>query len=289
MTWALAAALAGTIGYGAASVLQAAGAARVHGPALLWHPAYLAGLALDGFAWLASLVAVRQLPLFAVQSILAGSIAVTVVLASLFLGTSLGVRHWIAIASVLTGLVGVAIASGSQSAQAPPQAFATFALVGLGVVLVLALLVYRRRAPASMAVLAGMAFSGAALCARSFDGSGDWRHLVSQPVVWAVLGFGLVGMVAYARSGSLRSEILCDRVGWLRRSAAPFWLLVLASCSRPDQPRTRSRRFRLRRQHDLPRSATPERGLLVDVSDDEKHTAQDGHHVCDHVTLEDLG
>ena len=200
MTWALAAALAGTIGYGAASVLQAAGAARVHGPALLWHPAFLAGLALDGFAWLASLVAVRQLPLFAVQSILAGSIAVTVVLASLFLGTSLGVRHWIAIASVLTGLVGVAIASGSQSAQAPPQAFATFALVGLGVVLVLALLVYRRRAPASMAVLAGMAFSGAALCARSFDGSGDWRHLVSQPVVWAVLGFGLVGMVAYARS-----------------------------------------------------------------------------------------
>ena len=131
--WALAAALAGTIGYGAASVLQAAGAARVQGPALLWHPAYLAGLALDGFAWLASLVAVRQLPLFAVQSILAGSIAVTVVLASLFLGTGLGMRHWIAIASVLTGLVGVAIASGSQSAQAPPQAFATFAMVGLGV------------------------------------------------------------------------------------------------------------------------------------------------------------
>lgn len=198
--WALAAALAGAIGYGAASVLQAAGAARVRGPAVLWHPAYLAGLALDGFAWLASLVAVRQLPLFAVQSILAGSIAVTVLLARVFLGSRMGLRRWIAVVCVLIGLVGVAIASGLQSAQAPPHRFTTFAMVGLGAVVVLLALLYRRAAPMAMAVLAGVAFSGAALCARSLDGSGDWRQLASQPVIWAVPGFGLVGMVSYARS-----------------------------------------------------------------------------------------
>lgn len=198
--WALAAALAGAIGYGAGSVLQAAGAARARGPAVLWHPAFLAGLVFDGFAWLASLIAVRQLPLFAVQSILAGSIAVTVVLASIFLGTRLGLRHWIAVAGVLLGLIGVAAASGLQSAHVPPNSFPTFAIIGLGAVAALSALLYRRRAPVSMAVIAGVAFSGAAMCARALDGSGDWQRLVSQPVVWAVLGFGLVGMVGYARS-----------------------------------------------------------------------------------------
>lgn len=200
MTWALAAAVAGALGYGVASVLQAIAAARAQGPALLRHPAYLVGLAVDGLAWLASLIAVRQLPLFAVQSILAGSIAVTVVLASVFLGTRLGVKQWIAVTCVLIGLVGVAAASGHQSANATPTNFPIFAMIGLGALVVFSLLIYRMHAPASMAVLAGVAFSGAALCARSFEGAGDWRDLLSQPVAWAVLGFGLVGMVTYARS-----------------------------------------------------------------------------------------
>ena len=233
--WALAAALAGALGYGAGSVLQAAGAARAHGPALLWHPAFLAGLTLDGFAWLASLVAVRQLPLFAVQSILAGSIAVTVVLASVFLGTGLGVRQWIAIAGVLIGLIGVATASGLQSAQAPPNNFAMFAIIGLGAVVALSALLYRRHAPLSMAVLAGVAFSGAAICARALDGSGDWQRLVSQPVVWAVLGFAVVGMVAYARSLETGAVGTVTSILWVVEVvvAGAIGVLVLGDTVRP--------------------------------------------------------
>ena len=198
--WALAAALAGAIGYGAGSVLQATGAARARGPAVLWHPAFLAGLTLDGLAWLASLVAVRQLPLFAVQSILAGSVALTVLLARVFLDTRLRAKQWIALAGVLFGLIGVAAASGPQSAHTPPANFPTFAIIGLTAVAALSALLYRRRAPMRMAATAGVAFSGAAVCARALDGSGDWQQLVSQPVAGAMLGFGLVGMVAYARS-----------------------------------------------------------------------------------------
>lgn len=277
--WALAAALAGAIGYGAGSVLQAAGAARARGPAVLWHPAFLLGLTLDGFAWLASLVAVRQLPLFAVQSILAGSIAVTVVLASIFLGASLGMRHWIAIAGVLTGLIAVAVASGLQSAQASPNSFTTFAMVGLGVVAALSALLYRRRAPVSMAVIAGVAFSGAAVCARALDGSGDWQQLFSQPVVWAVLGFGLVGMVAYARSlevgavgtvtailwvvevvvaGAIGVFALGDTVrpGWLATAIGGVVLAIGACVVLATGPTQDAGGFRCRAGHD-PRTATP--------------------------------
>ena len=74
MTVGLIAALVGMFGYGIGSVLQAAAAARASGPAVLRHPAYLAGLTCDAVAWLASLAALRSLPLFVVQSLLAGEL-----------------------------------------------------------------------------------------------------------------------------------------------------------------------------------------------------------------------
>lgn len=86
MTLGLFAAVAGMMAYGIATVLQAAGAKRAHGVAVLGQPLYLLGTGLDAAAWLASVVALQQLPLFAVQAVLAGSLGVTVVLARVFLG-----------------------------------------------------------------------------------------------------------------------------------------------------------------------------------------------------------
>jgi hypothetical protein len=82
--------------YGAGSVLQSVGARRVAtidglNPTLVVRFAgqvpYVAGLLLDLVGWLLSLVAVRLLPLFAVQAILAGSVGVTALLAAIFLGS----------------------------------------------------------------------------------------------------------------------------------------------------------------------------------------------------------
>jgi len=56
MTLALLAALVGTLGYGAGSVLQAIGTARATGLAVLRQPTYLAGLACDVLAWVSSLL-----------------------------------------------------------------------------------------------------------------------------------------------------------------------------------------------------------------------------------------
>ena len=66
--------------YGTASVLQAHAARRATGPAVLRHPAYLAGLACDGLAWAAQVVAMWRLPMFTVEAILAGSLAVTILI-----------------------------------------------------------------------------------------------------------------------------------------------------------------------------------------------------------------
>lgn len=77
----LLAAVLASIGYGLASVLQAVGARRAaaSGAGTAVQPAHLGGLALDGASWLVSLLALRVLPLFAVQAVLAGSLAVTAV------------------------------------------------------------------------------------------------------------------------------------------------------------------------------------------------------------------
>ena len=83
--------------YGAGTVLQAAGVRGSAGrPAgapgstgLRSAGLYGAGLLLDALGFLASLAALRTLPLFVVQSAIASSVAVTAVLAAVFLGSRL--------------------------------------------------------------------------------------------------------------------------------------------------------------------------------------------------------
>ncbi|MEI6453237.1 MAG: hypothetical protein WCO31_01445, partial [Actinomycetes bacterium] len=78
------AALATALCYGLGSVLQSIGAKRVQSSSgmsvgslsrIFRQGPYLLGLALDGFGWLASLLALLRLPLFVVQAVVAGSIA----------------------------------------------------------------------------------------------------------------------------------------------------------------------------------------------------------------------
>ncbi|MEO5983336.1 MAG: hypothetical protein ABIQ13_13580 [Pedococcus sp.] len=197
MTVALLAALVGTFGYGAGSVLQSVGTSRARGLSVVRQPAYVAGLGCDAVAWIASLVALRQLPLFAVQALLAGSLAVTVVLARAFLHVRLRPRDAAAAAVITLALVVLAASAGSLSAQRPPQLFTPVMLVGLGVLAAATAVASRRARSVELAALAGCAFSGAALCARAAHGSGDLASLLHEPLVGAVLAYGVIGMVGY--------------------------------------------------------------------------------------------
>src|SRR4051812_24011569 len=78
---ALIAAALAAIGYAAASVLQSRGAlGRGSARELARSPFYLAGLALDAVCWVLTLIALRGLPVYVVQAVLASSLAFTVVL-----------------------------------------------------------------------------------------------------------------------------------------------------------------------------------------------------------------
>jgi drug/metabolite transporter (DMT)-like permease len=84
---------------------------------------FLAGLALDGVGFLAQYVALRTVPIFVVQAALAGSLAVTAVVAVPVLGARLGRRQWSAVGAVCLGLALLGLSAGAESTNPVPLGF----------------------------------------------------------------------------------------------------------------------------------------------------------------------
>lgn len=177
------------------------------GPAVLTQPVYLLGLLCDGGVWAVSILALAILPLFVVQPILAGSLALTVVLARVFLGHRFRRIDAAAIAIVIAALVAITSASGPPTRTPPTDAFTRGMIVGLGLTLIAGFLLYRGRGFTALAIASGVAFSGAALCARALH-LHAWVDALTHPFVWALFGLGMLGIFEYARSlerGEVRS------------------------------------------------------------------------------------
>ena len=112
MVLALVCALVANLSYGFGTVLQATGARRAstaqHLDVMLFarlsrQLPYLAGLALDAVGFVASIVALRTLPLFVVQAAIAGSIGVTALTSVFVFGFRLRRSDLVAIAPEVTG------------------------------------------------------------------------------------------------------------------------------------------------------------------------------------------
>lgn len=198
---ALAFAVAGAVGYGVASVAQALAARRSTGTLhTLRQPLYLVGLGCDGLAWLASLVALRTLAVYQVQAVLAGSLAVTVLGARVVLAARLRRRDGVAVVVTVLALVVLALSAGPQD-QIEPSGAVRFGLVAAAVlVAVCGWVAARAGSPGASAALAGLAFGGAALCARALPLSWDVPALAADPLTWGLVGFGVTGMLLYTHA-----------------------------------------------------------------------------------------
>jgi drug/metabolite transporter (DMT)-like permease len=65
---------------------------------------FIASLALDLVGFVAQLIALRRLPLFAVQAMIAANLAVTAVVAAWLMRLELAWREWLAVAGVVVGV-----------------------------------------------------------------------------------------------------------------------------------------------------------------------------------------
>lgn len=231
-------ALAAAVLYGAATIVQAIGvrrAARANGQPLLarawagrW---YAVGLAMDAVGYVASVVALRTLPLFVVESAIASSVAVTAVLAVLVLRTRLGQRQLGALCAIGVGLVLLAVSATEGHAQplTPAGEWVLLAFVLLSALLALAGL---PRTPSSALVLAcasGLGFAGVGIATRVLVFSHPWWQLATSPITWAIVGYGAVAMVAYAvaleRGSATTTAALTFTVETVVPSVVGLWLL----------------------------------------------------------------
>lgn len=196
----LLAAVGASVGYGVATVLQAVGARRSGGLSALRQPAVLGGLVLDGLSFLVSLLAFARLPLFLVETVIASSLVVVVLLARPVLHTPLRAIDLVAAVVVVGGLVVLAGAGGSQPAVAADRTVVRWVFVALAVLVVGTAASYPRAPAWVMGLASAFGYSGVAIGVRAARTSGSLAELIWQPMALVVVLCGLVAVVAYVRA-----------------------------------------------------------------------------------------
>lgn len=196
--------------YGAASVCQAIAVRREAVRSgldlgLVWRltrqAPYLLGLALDGLGFLASLVALRSLPLFLVEAAVASSVGITAVLAWRLLGARLRRSDWTALAGLAAGLVLLAISAQPEAGRPLSRVGGWVVLAGVAVVLGTGATATRasgRLAAALLAAVAGAAFGGVGVAARALVVPHPVWRLLADPLTYAVVGYGVLGTMLFA-------------------------------------------------------------------------------------------
>ena len=136
---------------------------------------FIASLALDLVGFVAQLVALRRLPLFAVQAMIAANLAVTAVVAAWLIHLELSWREWLAVAGVV---VGVGMLGSSAGQQVVTGVSSDFRLA-----LILA--------------VAGLGYGVLAVAARVLPGF-DLHQLLRDPAAYALAAAGVVSFMLYA-------------------------------------------------------------------------------------------
>lgn len=204
MILALLCAVGAMVLFGVAAVLQALATSRavdveVLDPRLLLRlahqPVFLAALGLNGLGFLLHITALQRLPLFLVQAVIAGSVAVTAVLSVRVFGVRLGRSQWGAVGLVVLGLVLLA-PTATEGAATTPGAREPLLLLGV-VGAVCAAAAGVRRVPGAtgavlLGLLAGTGFGVVAVSARLLPSYGP--ELLTAPVAYVLV---LAGGTAY--------------------------------------------------------------------------------------------
>jgi drug/metabolite transporter (DMT)-like permease len=175
---------------------------------LLRQPLFLLAVALNLAGFVLHLVAIRTIPLYLAQAGIAGSLAVTAILAVLLMRERLTRADWSAVTAITVGLVVLAIASGDIGDGEPPTGFATTLFIGIAVVAVLGLALTRSRssyAASCLGLLAGLGFAGSGLSARVLPGLMP-ANLWDSPATYALPISGGLAFALYSfalRRGSV--------------------------------------------------------------------------------------
>jgi drug/metabolite transporter (DMT)-like permease len=161
---------------------------------------FVASIGLDALGFVAQLVALQRLPLFAVQAFVASNLAVTAVVASRVIGVTLSWREW---AAVLGVVAGVGLLGSSAGVEGAAQVGAVFklslivAVAGLAVVGMAAAKLNDPYRTIALGITAGFGYGVLSIAARVLDGFSPLQ-LARDPAAYAIIAAGIISFMFYA-------------------------------------------------------------------------------------------
>jgi drug/metabolite transporter (DMT)-like permease len=253
VNWGLAGAFAAAVTYGAATVLQAAGA-REDGTTddldatlvkrLLRSAPYVSGLLLDAVGFGLSFAALHTLPLFTVQAVVASSLAVTALLAVVLLDMRPSLLEWAALGCVTAGLTLLALSARNHAPAKLDNLDRWILVIAVAVVGAFAYLAARRRREPStgdvwaLGALAGLMYGAAGIGARILRApSTPWR-LFLDPALYAMALAGLLGLLLYAMALQRGSVTVATSAVVVAETLVPAAVGILFLGDRPEPGRT---------------------------------------------------
>jgi drug/metabolite transporter (DMT)-like permease len=197
---ALAAAVGCAVCNGSAVILEKVGVNEQKSTLrLLGNLPYMAGIALDIIGWLLTLVAVKTLPLFLVQSIIASNIVITALLDQWILHRHLPRYGYRLIVLILIGLCALALTASKSTAVigiTDLLEWGAFALLVILGVIGAFLTRHKTRSTAiGLAVIAGIAFGAVSIVGRLLITNVPFWHLLENPLSWILIAYSGLGML----------------------------------------------------------------------------------------------
>ena len=161
---------------------------------------FIASLGLDLIGFFAQLVALRQLPLFAAQAIIAGNLAVTAVFAAWLIHLELAWREWLAVGGVVLGVGMLGSSAGAHAAIGVSPQFKLALIVAVAGIAAAGIAASRLPRSVRTPVLGGVAGLGygvLAVAARVLPGFSP-HQLIRDPAAYALAAAGIVSFMFYA-------------------------------------------------------------------------------------------
>jgi drug/metabolite transporter (DMT)-like permease len=210
--WGLIGAFAAAVAYGTATLLQAVGARE--GDAadeldlglvkkLLRSAPYILGLTLDAVGFGLVFVALRTLPLFTVQAVVACNLAVTAVLAVIVIGARPAHREWVALCAVTAGLALLGVSAHHDTPHKLSALDRSGLLIAVAALGVIAFLMVRLRPAVStdgwaLGALSGLMYGAAGIGARILRTPHPFWRVFTDPALYALALAGGLGVLLYA-------------------------------------------------------------------------------------------
>ena len=161
---------------------------------------FIASLGLDLIGFVAQLVALRQLPLFAAQAIIASNLAVTAVFAAWLMHLELAWREWLAVGGVILGGAMLGSSAGAHAVTGVSSQFKLaliLAVAGIAAAGIAASRLPRSARTPVLGAIAGLGYGVLAVAARVLPGFSP-HELIRDPAAYALAAAGIVSFMLYA-------------------------------------------------------------------------------------------